>query len=276
MTIQRKRRRARLFIGTGVLMAVVVGGTTLFMLQQAPRPAAQEEVAMTDVVVATRDIPARTPIGDTDVAVRSMPLDDSNAFAVTDPSDVVGRSSAVAIVPGQIITANLLVSTDPAQGGNLIPAPGATFDPNGPPMRAVSVSVPDAQAVGGNIQPGQRVDVIATVQILAPEEAETDADAEEAAASDLDAGPSTKVTLQNVTVLSRAAEIYILQVDLEAAEQIAQIMAAAGTFTLVLRPDADVQTAETDGSTTDELVDEYGFPIPRKIRPGGATPADVE
>ncbi len=274
MTIQRKRRRARLFIGTGILMAVIVGATTLFMLQQAPQPVA-EEVPMADVVVAARDIPARTPIQDGDLLVRSVPADAASPFAVTDMAEVMGRSTAVALVPGQIITPNLLVSTDPTQGGNVIPAPGATFDPNGPPVRAASVSVPDASAAGGMIQPGHRVDVVATVPIPAPAEA-APAEGEEAVASNLTAGPSTKVTLQNITVLSRAADIYILQVDLEMAEQIAEITAAGGTFTLVLRPDADTRTAETDGSTLDELVDEFGFRIPRVPSESGSTPTDFE
>ena len=32
---------------------------------------------------------------------------------------------------------------------------------------------------------------------------------------------------------------------------------------MVLRPEQDDRTAETEGSTIDRLVEEYGFPVPR-------------
>jgi len=47
------------------------------------------------------------------------------------------------------------------------------------------------------------------------------------------------------------------------AEQIAELVAGGGVFTLALRPDDDDRTAETDGSTIDELIEEFGFPMPR-------------
>ena len=76
-------------------------------------------------------------------------------------------------------------------------------------------------------------------------------------------GPSTKVTLQQLTILSRNVTIYIMRSDLATAEKITELTAAGGTFTMVLRPDADDRTATTEGSTLDTLVEEFGFPIPK-------------
>ncbi|RPH35706.1 MAG: hypothetical protein EHM90_03660 [Chloroflexi bacterium] len=45
-------------------------------------------------------------------------------------------------------------------------------------------------------------------------------------------------------------------------EKIAELTAAGGQFTLVLRPDEDDRVADTTGSTLDMLLDEFGFPIP--------------
>jgi hypothetical protein len=75
-------------------------------------------------------------------------------------------------------------------------------------------------------------------------------------------GPSTKVTLQSLTILARNGGLYILRTDLATAEKITELTAAGGQFTLVLRPDVDDRTAETSGSTIDRLIDEYGFPVP--------------
>lgn len=259
MTLQRKRRRSRLIIITGVLMSLVVGATIFMLLQAgAYSPTASEGPVMTDVVVAARDIEGRKLIEEGDLAVTSVPADQTNAGAFTSMADVVGRVSAVRVPAGQVMFPHLLASTDPNEEFD----PGMGFDPDGPPVRAVSVQVPDDRAVAGTIQPGQRVDIVTTIPITPP--AEAPADGEAAVPSVLTSGPSTKVTLQNVTVLSRAGDIYILHVELGMAEHIAEMTAAGGIFTLVLRPDQDARTATTAGSTLDDLIDLYGFPIPRQ------------
>ena len=35
-----------------------------------------------------------------------------------------------------------------------------------------------------------------------------------------------------------------------------------GVFTMALRPEQDDRTAETEGSTVDRLIEEFGFPVP--------------
>ena len=75
-------------------------------------------------------------------------------------------------------------------------------------------------------------------------------------------GPSTKVTLQAMTILARNGDIYILRADVATAEKIAELTAAGGVFTMALRPDEDEREAETDGSTIDRLIEEFDFPVP--------------
>ena len=256
MTLQAKRRRSRLIIATGVLISLVVAATIFVVLQSGPSTGA---VATTNVVVAARDIPARKPIEDGDLAMRAVPVDETNEFAYTQITDVVGRITAVSVPAGQMVSPHLLASEDPNEGFE-VGTPGAPEDPDAPATRAVSVMVPAERAVAGTIQPGHRVDVIATVPI-APANF---------AGVDFANGPSTKVLLQNVTVLSRDADLYILHVDLGMAEEVAEVIAASGTFSLALRPDGDDRTATTDGSTLDQLIDEYGFRFPRAHDPDGA------
>ncbi len=272
MTLQRKRRRSRLIIITGILMSLIVGAAIFMLLRAGSYGTAGPQVQTASVVIAAREIPARTTITEEDVIIRSVPVDATNSQAFTTTADVINRVSAVAIPAGQLMTPNLLASTQ-AGGQYQLPQPGE-YDPEGPPVRAAAVLVPDDRAVAGSIQPGQRVDVIATLPISATEPGEaTDADAE--AGTTVLAGPSTKVTLQNVTVLARSGEIYILHVDLEMAEQLAELQAAGGTFTLVLRPESDEERADTNGATLDELINEYGFPIPRFVD-AGCEPARTE
>jgi hypothetical protein len=53
-----------------------------------------------------------------------------------------------------------------------------------------------------------------------------------------------------------------MRTDLATAEQIAELVAAGAQFTIVLRADEDDRTAETEGSTVDRLLEEFGFPAP--------------
>jgi len=65
-----------------------------------------------------------------------------------------------------------------------------------------------------------------------------------------------------VTFLSRNGGVYIVRADLETAEKIAELQAVGGVFTMALRLEQDDRTAETDGSTVDRLIEEFGFPVP--------------
>lgn len=254
----RNSRRSKTYIAVGVIMALLVAAT-VFLALQASGLTQDEQVEMRSVVVATRDIPSRKPIEEDDVAVRSIPADPTNETAFAALDDVIGRVAGSPVATGQLITRNVLASTTSGQTFSIL-EPGEEFDPSGPDMRAVSVSVPDDRAVAGTLVPGQLVDLVVTMAIN-PEVGQSAEEAEVTTARYLP-GPSTKVTLQAMTILARNGSVYILRSDLATAEKIAEIMAAGGQFTMVLRPDEDDRTAETVGSTIDMLLDEFGFPVP--------------
>jgi Flp pilus assembly protein CpaB len=265
------RRRQRIVISLGIIAALVAAGGVYLAIRQASTTAVGAHAEMRDVVVATRDIPGRKPIEEGDVAVRSVVADETNATAFNRIDDVLNRVSGVTIAAGQLITVNMLASTSAGQAFSILD-PGASFDPSGPDWRAVSVSVPDDRAVAGVLQAGQRVDVVVTMAINPLIGATPDPSA--SPAQDVIPGPSTKVTLQDVTILARNGAMYILRSDLATAEKIAELQAAGGQFALVLRPDQDDRTASTTGSTIDMLLDEFGFPFPRPADLGtlGANP----
>jgi Flp pilus assembly protein CpaB len=260
----RNRRRARLYVGVGLFVALVVGGA-VYLALNASGLNRQGEVAMRDVVVATRDIASRKPIEEGDVQMRRVAADPTNETAFTRIDEVLGRVSAVAIAPGQLVTRNMLASAVTGQTFSIL-EPGEEFDTSLPDLRAVSLSVPDDRALGGLLQPGQRVDVVASLGVnplLGREDEQADPGA--AAALDYVAGPTTKVTVQDVTVLAKSATVYVLRVDVATAEKIAELSALGAQFTLILRPDQDSRTAETDGSTIDSLIEEFGFPLPGPV-----------
>lgn len=251
-------RRSKVYIAVGLIVAVLVAGT-VYLALQASGLTGEQEVELRDVVVATRDIPARKAIEEGDVSVRSVPADSTNETAFGSLEDVLGRVVGVPVASGQLLTVNLLASTTEGQTFSIL-EPGQEFDPDGPDLRAVSVTVADANAVGGTLVPGQRIDLIVTMAINP--EVGLDPEAADAQEAQFLPGPSTKVTLQAMTILGRNGSLYILRTDVGTAEKIAQLSAAGGIFTMALRAEQDDRTADTDGSTVDMLIDEFGFPIP--------------
>ena len=254
----KNSRRSKVYIAVGIIIALLVAAT-VFLALQASGLTAEPDVEMRDVVVATREIPSRKAIEEGDVSVRSIPADPSNETAFASLDEVLGRVVGVPVATGQLLTRNVLASTTEGQTFSIL-EPGQEFDPEGPDLRAVSVTVPDASAVAGTLVAGQRVDLIVTMAInpeigLTPEEVTEQS-------SEFIPGPSTKVTLQSMTILARNGEIYILRADLVTAEKIAELTAAGGVFTLVLRPDEDDREAVTEGSTIDTLIEEFNFPVP--------------
>ena len=253
----RNSRRSKLYIVVGVIVALLVAGTVYVALQAS---GLTEEVTVENrtVVVAVTAIPSRQPIGEADVTVREVVADPTNETAFASVDEVVGRIAGVAISPGQLLSPNLLASTTEGQTFSIL-EPGEAFDPEGPDLRAVSVTVADANAVAGTLTAGQTVDLIVTMALNPSEGSGPETDAEPA---QFVAGPSTKVTLQQIPILARNGEIYILRTDVATAEKIAELTAAGGVFTMALRPAEDDRTADTEGSTIDRLIEEFGFPVP--------------
>jgi len=262
------RRRAKLYIGVGLVIALVAAASVYLVMRQAGMGTGAQ-VTRRDVVVAVRNIPSRKPIEEGDVTVRSVVADSTNQSAYTRIDEVLNRVSGVSISAGQLITRNVLASAAEGQAFSILD-PGSSFDPLGPDWRAVSVSVPDDRAVGGLLQTGQRVDLVVTMAIN-PELGPTP-DPSAAPTEAVIPGPSTKVTLQTLTILARNGAMYILRADLATAEKVAELQAAGGQFALVLRPEEDGRTATTLGSTIDMLLEEFGFPIPRPPDFGEVSP----
>ena len=264
----KNRKRSKLYIAVGLVIALIVGGIVFVALRFANLNESSS-VQMRSVVVAVRDIASRKPIEDGDVTNRTVPADPTNADAFTRVDEVLGRISGVTISSGELVTRNLLASTIAGQGFSILD-PGQKYDPSGPDLRAVSVTVQDDHAVAGTLKAGQRVDLIVTMA-MNPQLGQSAAQATKTLTQFVP-GPSTKVTLQSMVILARNGSIYILRTDLGTAEKIAELTAAGGTFTMVLRSDEDDRVAKTAGSTIDSLINEFHFPYP-KVPPVGTNQA---
>ncbi|MGQ0607856.1 MAG: Flp pilus assembly protein CpaB [Chloroflexota bacterium] len=258
----KNSRRSKVYIAVGIIVALLVAAAVYIALQ-ASGLTDQAEVETRQVVVAAAEIPGRKEIAESDLVMRSVPVDPVNETAFVTIGEVLGRVAAVPISAGQLVTPNMLASSEAGATFSIL-EPGEEFDPSMPDLRAVSITVADDRAVAGTLVPGQLVDLIATLTVTpVPNDTggEPPADGETQAGQPV-AGPSTKTTLQQIDILSRNGTLYILRTDLGTAEKITELTAAGAQFTFVLRADADDRTAETEGSTLDRLLEEYGFPAP--------------
>jgi hypothetical protein len=293
-------KRRKVLIVVGIVLALVAGGAAFFMLSQA-QSRGPETVATVDVIVAAKDIPARTAIAASDLTTMAVPTTTVLGQAMTDPALVVGRVTAVAIFAQQPLTPNLLASSTAGTDFSIL-EPTETLSPDSPAWRAVAVNVPDDRAVGGVIQDGQHVDVFVTVQVnisapngtitgpgpgdpgATPVPSEEPGDGEEVPAEEepgdeeaagspapgASVAPyytdkSTKITYQDVPILKKNGTMYILRVDAKTAEEISHL-AASGTsaFSFALRGEGDNRAVVTDeyGETTNRIIEQYGLPIP--------------
>src|SRR5437016_1337427 len=68
-------RRGKFVIVIGVLLALIAGATSWYLINQAQQSAGQGNLKKVSVVVAAKDISARVPVVPDDVALREIPLD---------------------------------------------------------------------------------------------------------------------------------------------------------------------------------------------------------
>jgi len=273
MEFKDSSRRRTIVLIIGVLLAIAAGAAA-FMLSRQGTEEPEEVFPTRDVVVAADLITARSTIDGLQLAIRPVPIDDTNANAFTAREQVQGQIAAIDILQFQPITPNMLASGTGVGQVQILKA-SETVSPDSPIWRAVSLIVPGERAVGGLIAPGQRVDVIATLPIAVslpvdPVTGETAAvDPETGEPFTYAEGSSTKLMWLDMEILVRNqdSDIYVLRTDLQTSEEVAHAQNQGAQFTMVLRPETDTREVDRSsyGETTDTLLTRYNFRVPESI-----------
>lgn len=263
MEYRDPRRRGRFLVIIGLIFAILAGAGAFMIITQAQQQAGQGTLQHVSIVVAKLAIPARKPIEAADVELRDVPVDPTNAQGVfADPAKVVGLVAGVNILVGQPIYANFLASS--SQGGQFsILAPDEVISPTSEAWRAVSLTVPDDRAVAGMIAPGDTVDVFVSISVAVPETLSL--------AGKYYSEKSTKIIYQNLVVLAKATNYYVLRVPEALAEEISHLQATgAAAFSFALRPIQDTRMVDAGflGQTTNRIIQRYGMPVPEVFPPG--------
>ena len=143
---------------------------------------------------------------------------------------------------------------------NAQPAPNQPIAAGTPDYRVMSITVADANAVGGAVQVGDLVDLLFTLNID-PAKYFSGTD------TNRFADFATKVTLQNLPILARTAAVYTIRTDAQTAEQIAYLVASGGQMQFLLRAAQDQRQAATNGGSFGPVYKRFTFPVPVKVAP---------
>ena len=258
----RSRRRARLVLIVGLLFAVGAGATTFFVANTA-KSEAPAPIPTSSIIVAAREIPPKTQITAADLKLVKMNTEVVPPAALTKAEDVVGKITITAISVGEPILPTKLGGPN---GAVFVVIPAASLGSDGnivpgtPNYRAMSITVADAQAAGGSIQPGDIVDVLFSftfdpvkyIQNPTPKN-----------------GPdiSARIVLERVPILARTLAVYTIRTDAATAERIGYIQASGGVLQLLLRGPKDDRATGTTGATFKSVYPVFKPEVPEKITP---------
>ncbi|MBI2324672.1 MAG: Flp pilus assembly protein CpaB [Chloroflexi bacterium] len=270
------RRRARIILILGVLLALGAGTMTFFYAQGAQTAAPAPEEPKIEILVAARELPARTAITAADIKVAKLAVDTAPATGLKDPKEAIGKILITAVTVNEPLLPTKFAAAERAF--TVFPA-GENVEPGSPNYRVMTITVPDNFAVGGILAVGDKVDIMyvfsfdpATKLQLPPGAAGAAAPAGGAAGavgtqSRITQDTVAKIILGPMQILSRAASVYTIRVDATLAERIAYIQAAGGQLQMLLRAPTDDRAVTTTGATFATVYTQFKFPLPERIAP---------
>lgn len=227
---RRSRVLSRILLAFGVVVAVLAGVAT-YLYAGAARSAPPTDVVMVDVLVATRDIEARSALGPSDVKVVRLPRDAAPASALRDANAATGMVTTVTLAANEPVLPTKIAQ--PGAGGHIAVLPPGQAVGSGSGFRAMSLSIPDSNAAGGLIVAGDHVDILYTLAVVEPTRSDF----------------VGRIVIQDVPVLAKSITVYTLRVDVTIAERIAALQASGGGLHLLLRAPGDSRPAGTAGAS---------------------------
>lgn len=246
-------RRSRVWAVLYLLIALAAGGAAAWLilhnLPQASTVPPAPQVKMTQVAIAVADLSIGTQLKADLLGTMEWPEEKLPPGAITDVKALEGRVTAVNLTKGELIVADRLAPQGAAPG---IAAAVPTE------MRVMAVKVDDVSGLYGWLHPGDRVDVITTME-------------EPLNPAGTERRLRAKIVLQNIQVKAVGEEqssrdakpvkvpVVMLVVTPEQSERLA--LAAKGQIQLTLRPVQDAREVDTTGVSPTDLFLEGEQPV---------------
>ena len=243
--------RSRLLMIGGLALAVglLVAFTVYNRLRNFAGSTSNEPAV--EVAVAARDIQIGVKLAADDVHVVKMPQSAAPPAYFSGTSKIVGRGAILPISKGDFILPTKLAAMNAGVGlPSLIPTG----------MRAVSVRVNDVVSVAGFVQPGTRVDVLATGDQGTGNDRQTTTVLENVAV--IAVGKSLD---RNASADAQTAPVITLLVSPDDAQKLA-LVSQEGRIQLSLRNPLDTKTGGIGATRTSSLY-LGGIPVATASKP---------
>lgn len=141
-----------------LIFAVLIGLLTVFGLNyyiNNVESSHKSQVSYSEVVVAVNTIPANVKVTADMVTLKSIPTESVYPEAITSVDKIVGGVSKVEIVKGeQILSSRVVIDAQKATLAYKVPEN----------MRAISMPISEVSGVGGYINVGDKIDILATYE----------------------------------------------------------------------------------------------------------------
>ena len=148
------RRRSWFFLSLGIVLAVTTGVALNGIAQQNVNRVAAAPPQTVSIVVANADVPARAVITAAMLARRDYPKELVPSGALADEADAVGQTTLAAIPSGAAVLRGQIIAANGKTGSSVTIDPGKVL---------VSFPTNDPLTVGGFVDVGDHVDILATV-----------------------------------------------------------------------------------------------------------------
>lgn len=241
----------------------MIAGVGTFVYASGAKSDQPVAVPTVSVLVAAREIPAKTTLTAADVKMQEFNLDAKPALAMTKADDALGKVTIQSISVGEpILPTKFADPKNPA----FVVMPASFIGPDGAPLanspnfRAMSITVNDANAVGGTVQPGDLVDMVFTLQF-------DPATKLQRATPQQTVDFSSKIIIERLPILARLATVYTIRVDALTAERIAYLQSSGGQIAFLLRAPKDERASGSIGATFGDIYTNFRIKIPEKINP---------
>lgn len=250
-------KKGIVFMLIALVMAGLAAGGVYIYLQGMPAVAAGT-LDTTPVVVASKDLTFGTTLKEEHLKVVDFPKGSVPTGAFSALDSVLSQTTKVFVVGGEPMLQSKLSSIG---GGLSVRIP--------PDMRGMSVKVNEVTGVGGFVLPGDRVDILVTVDnVTGARNAVTKTILQDvevlASGTKTETKNNQNVTVQTVTVL----------VDPEGAEKLA-LAVDQGSVHLALRNPVDRSLTDNTSTSVRSVLGLYSSPTTRRTAPAVTEKAPV-
>jgi pilus assembly protein CpaB len=248
--------RIRVVVILAVVFGLLASVAIYRYLAQYDKIIREKKIATQPVVVASKELPFGTVLGQDNVQTASWPVEIVPAGSIGSAQELMGRVVRTPIATGEPVLETKLAPVGADRGLPMRVPPG---------MRAMTVAVNVVSGVSGFVLPDTKVDVVVTIRPETEKESVSKLVLQNllvlAADQRLEDNDGKPMTTQSVTLLVTPSE----------AEKLA-LASSNGEIQLVLRSPADADSAETSGTTILKMLAskepvQRAAPVPRMRAP---------